>query len=166
MNARTKLLVILSLFALAVSACAPVAAQAGQMTPTSLPSPTMPPAPTSTPVADTPAPTPSAVGTTPDGGGASVITLDYNNQLITMHPNETFLLKLGENYTWDLAIDNQNVISRVKNIAVIRGAQGVYQALQPGKATLTATGDPVCRQSKPACGLPSLIFTLHIEVLQ
>jgi len=159
MNAQTKLLVILSLFVLSMSACAPVAAQAGQTTPTSLPSPT-------TPVADTPAPTASTGGTTPDGGGASVITLDYNNQLITMHPNETFLLKLGEDYTWNIAIDNQSVISRVKNIAVIRGAQGVYQALQPGKATLTATGDPVCRQSKPACGLPSLIFTLHIEVLQ
>jgi hypothetical protein len=107
MNALSKLLVIFSLFALAMSACAPVAAQAGQNTPVTMPSPTTLPVPSATPAANTPTPTVSAGGTHTDGGGANVITLDYNNQLITMHPNETFLLKLGEDYTWDLAIDNR-----------------------------------------------------------
>ncbi len=162
MNALSKLLLTVTLFSLALSACAPAVAQAGQNTPT-IPAATLP-APSSTPVANTPAPT--EVTSAPDGGGASVITLDYNNQLITMHPDETFLLKLGEGYTWDLAIDNMSVISRIPNIAVIRGAQGIYKAHMPGKATLTAQGDPECRQVKPACALPSVSFTLHIEVLK
>jgi len=44
------------------------------------------------------------------------------------------------------------------------GAQGIYLAHKPGTVTMTATGDPACRQSKPACMMPSIIFTLHIEV--
>ena len=62
-------------------------------------------------------------------------------------------------------MDDTSVISRVINIAVVKGAQGVYSTHQAGTATLTATGDPLCRQSKPACMLPSIIFTLHIEVM-
>jgi hypothetical protein len=170
MNALTKLLVTLSLFALALSACAPAVAQAGQNTPTVVnntqPSPTTPPDSSPTPVADTPAPTSYVPTGIPDGGAPNVITLDYNNQLVTLHPDETFLLKLGEGYMWNLAIDDQAVISRIPNISVIRGAQGIYKAHQPGNATLTAQGDPLCRQSKPACGMPSVMFTLHIEVLK
>jgi hypothetical protein len=100
-----------------------------------------------------------------DGGGSNVITLDNNNQLITLHPNETFLLKLSEIYEWDWQIDNQTVASREINIAVIKGAQGVIKAHQSGTATLSASGDPLCRKQKPACGMPSILFTLHIEVL-
>jgi hypothetical protein len=75
-------------------------------------------------------------------------------------------LKLGELYQWNIEIDRPEVVSRVPNIAVIRGAQGVYKANQPGTATLTADGDPLCRQAKPACGMPSRRFTIQVEVLQ
>jgi hypothetical protein len=74
------------------------------------------------------------------------------------------LLKLGEQYDWAVAISDQNVVSRVKNIAVVRGAQGVYDALRAGTVTLTATGDPACRQSQPPCMMPSRVFMVTIVV--
>ncbi len=82
-----------------------------------------------------------------------------------MLSGETFLLDLGMDvYDWRVEIDNQDVLSRVPNIMVIRGAQGIYKAHNPGTATLTAVGDPLCRKSTPACGMPSMIFHLTVIV--
>ncbi|MCZ7381538.1 MAG: hypothetical protein O8C64_08245 [Candidatus Methanoperedens sp.] len=78
--------------------------------------------------------------------------------------DETFLLKLGEGYDWNISIDDQTVISREVNVMVIRGAQGIYRAHKPGRATLTAVGDPTCRQSVPPCGAPSRLFRLNVVV--
>ncbi len=149
MNTHSKIFILLVLAALTLAACAPASVQAGQGTPTPQPSAT-----------------PTSIGSLPDPGFTGTVTLANNNQLITLHVDETFLLKLGEGYQWTINLDNQNVISRVPNIAVVRGAQGIYRAHLPGTATLTASGDPDCRQSVPACAIPSISFTLHIEVLQ
>jgi hypothetical protein len=160
----TKLIPVLALFVLVLAACAPGGALAAESTA----APTVLPVPTGIPTVQN-TPTASIAGGGTDGGGGSstnIITLDNNNQLITLHVGETFLLKLGEVYDWNLNIDDVSVISRVINVMVIRGAQGLYTASQPGKAVLTAQGDPTCRQSKPACMMASIIFTLHIEVLQ
>ncbi len=150
MNTKYKLSILLVLLAMTLAACAPASAQAGQGSPT--------PPPSTTPT--------SVAGGTPDPGSTNVITLADNNGKITLHVDEEFLLKLGEDYQWTINLDNQNVISRIPYISVIRGAQGIYLAHEPGTATLTATGDPLCRQSVPACAIPSLSFTLHIEVIQ
>ena len=149
MNAHSKLFVLFMLFALTLAACAPASVQAGQGTPTSQPSP---------------APTGAAGGGTPDPCTIGNITLANNGQTVSLHVNQTFLLDLGEDYQWDITLDNQKVISRIPYISVIRGAQGVYQAHLPGTATMTVTGDPLCRQSTPTCAIPSVIFTLHIQV--
>ncbi len=92
------------------------------------------------------------------------ITLQDNGKTITLHVGQTVLLKLGEDYQWDIQITDPSVISRVKNIAVIRGAQGIYEALKSGTATLTATGDPVCLNSTPPCLSPSILFMIDIVV--
>ena len=108
-------------------------------------------------------PTAMAATDTPANGQKNV-TIDDRGKTITMNVGESFLLNLGEIYNWDVSVSDQNVLSRVKNIAVIRGAQGVYLAHQPGTITLSATGDPACRQSKPACAMPSLLFTVTVVV--
>jgi len=101
----------------------------------------------------------------PTNAGQLTVTMDDAGKTINLAVGQGFLLKLGEVYTWDLALSDQNVISRVKNIAVIRGAQGVYTANQPGTVTLSASGDPVCRQSKPPCAMASieLEFTFVVK---
>lgn len=173
MNANRSQIYLYAVLILAwmLTACSPIGVQVVQPSPSLTPQPgatqlpSITPLPTDIPTIAVPSNTPVVISPAPGGDASNVITLDNNNQLITLHPGETFLLKLGEIYQWEPVIDNQNVISRVMNVMVIRGAQGLYNAHQAGTATLTATGDPLCRQSKPACGMPSILFTLHIEVL-
>jgi hypothetical protein len=101
---------------------------------------------------------------TPAADGSLTVTLDDQGKTVNMNVGDSFLLKLGEQYNWDIAISDQAVLSRVKNIAVIRGAQGIYDALQAGTVTLSATGDPLCRQSQPACEMPTILFSVKVTV--
>ena len=194
MNRPNRLLIVFLSVMISATACSPnidsgnllatrtgptIVSSATVLAPTELPTqplPTVSPTqglviagiaavPTNTPKRPTLTPTTNPAPVFRDGGPSGTLTLDNNNQLMTLHPGETFLLKLGEIYEWTVEIDHPEFISREVNVAVVKGAQGIYQAHQKGTATMTATGDPLCRQSKPACMLPSRIFTLHIEVL-
>ena len=74
------------------------------------------------------------------------------------------LLKLGEEYTWDISISDMAVLSRVKNVMVIRGAQGLYDTPFAGQSDITATGNPTCLSEKPACAQPSIEFKVTVNV--
>ncbi len=100
----------------------------------------------------------------PDQTSNQIVTLAQNNQEIHLDNGKSFLLKLGNIYNWNIEISNQSVVSRVINIMVINGAQGIYQAHNPGHATLTAQGDPLCLSSTPRCAMPSILFRLDISV--
>lgn len=93
-----------------------------------------------------------------------IITLQDNNNLIHLNKGDSFLLKLGDNFNWNVSIDNQTVVSRVPNVMVIRGAQGIYDAHNTGVAVLTAIGDPLCRLTTPQCEMASVMFRLNIVV--
>lgn len=118
------------------------------------------PAPITTATPELPTPAPTDTSSTDQ----KVVTLVDSGKTITLLVGESFLLKLGDIYNWDISISDQNVVSRVKNVMVILGAQGIYDALKPGTVTMTATGDPQCRQSVPACMMPSILFSLTIVV--
>lgn len=111
----------------------------------------------------------SIIGTVRNSGGSQpqnkIITLADNGKSITLQKGDSFLLKLGEMYNWNIDIDNQTVVSRMVNMMVVRGAQGVYDAHNPGHTILTAVGDPLCRSSVPACGMPSIQFKFDITVV-
>jgi hypothetical protein len=106
----------------------------------------------------------SSPSSTPTAVSTQTVTLADDGLTITLHVGGSFLLKLGEDYTWTPTVDDETIVSRAKGIAVVRGAQGVYDALKVGKTTLTAAGDPVCRQAKPPCGQPSRQFEIQIVV--
>jgi hypothetical protein len=110
--------------------------------------------------------TPLPLTTTPppDTTGQKTITSDDQGKTISLKLGENFLLQLGDEYTWEITVSDPGVVGQVKNIAVIRGAQGVYETLKPGTITLTAAGDPVCRQAKPPCGRPSIQFQVTFVV--
>jgi hypothetical protein len=154
-------------------------------TATGLPSNTEPagsmPAPTSTPggvqiitvvpggtaIGAYPSPQPPSGGTPAAGSSLTSpdqITLADNGATISMHVGETTLLNLGEQYDWNVQVTDQTVLERVKNIAVMRGAQGVYQALKAGRTMLVGAGSPQCLQSKPACAMPSIAFEVTVVV--
>jgi len=95
---------------------------------------------------------------------SKIVTLADNGLTITLQVNETFLLELGEGYDWNITIDDQSIVSRVPNILVVRGAQGIYRAHKEGSSTLTAIGDPVCRETSPPCAAPSREFRINVVV--
>lgn len=95
----------------------------------------------------------------------TIITLNDDGRTVLLHPGDSFLLKLGsDTYAWTVDVDNQAVLSRVINVMVVYGAQGIYKANHPGQAQLTARGNPLCRSSVPMCGMPSRLFTLYVIV--
>ncbi len=95
---------------------------------------------------------------------SQTVTLADNGRTITLNINETFLLKLGEGYDWNITIDDQTIFSRVVNVLVVRGAQGIYIAHKSGSATLTAVGSPECLKSQPPCARPSISFRIFVVV--
>jgi photosystem II stability/assembly factor-like uncharacterized protein len=94
------------------------------------------------------------------------VTLADDGQTFTLHIGQRFLLDLGADYDWTVTVDDPAVVSRVVNVLTIRGSQGLYEAHQPGRTTLSATGDPICRQAQPPCGAPSRMFRLQVVVVQ
>jgi hypothetical protein len=97
----------------------------------------------------------------PEGG----ITLQDNGRTIKMKVGDSVLLNLGANiYDWTVSVDNENVLRMKMGVLVIQGAQGIYDALASGTATLTAAGNPHCLQSNPPCGMPSILFSVTVIV--
>jgi len=99
-----------------------------------------------------------------DSQTTKTVTLEDDGKTIVLKAGEEFLLKLGENFEWDIQIDDQSVVSRVPYIMVVRGAQGVYESHQEGHAVLTGVGNPLCLYSDPPCKIHSILFTLEIQV--
>lgn len=95
---------------------------------------------------------------------AQIVILADDGRTIRLHIGESFLLKLGEGYDWTVTIADQTIVSRVMNVMVVRGAQGLYEARRPGQTTLMGTGDPLCRRAQPPCAMPSRLFRLQIVV--
>ena len=69
--------------------------------------------------------------------GSPSVSLADDGKTISLAVGETFLLALGDG-AWTVDVDNQAVVSRVPNITVVRGAQGVYAAHAAGTAHMTA----------------------------
>ncbi len=97
----------------------------------------VPPSATSAPATSTALP-PTATNEPTDNAPASVTPAD-NGKTITLQVGQRFLLNLGSEDNWDVQIADQSIVSRVVNITVIRGAQGVYEAHAVGETKLTAT---------------------------
>ncbi|MCL4560491.1 MAG: hypothetical protein M1281_07750 [Chloroflexi bacterium] len=164
-QSRLLLVALMSVFMVILAACSSV--PAGSIPPTGG-TPTGG-TPTTYPATAAPTPIPTAVtpstpATTPPASSDLVVTLQDNHQTIHLQVGQTFLLKLGDGFNWNVTVADQSVVSRVVNILVVRGAQGVYKAHQAGSTTLTAVGDPLCRQATPACAAPSILFKIQIEV--
>ena len=118
------------------------------------------------PAAQVASPTPVKVMLTdPATDGGLIVTLADQGQTINMTVGQSFLLKLGADYTWNIAISDESVISRTPRIIPLEhGAQGIYDVNAAGTTTLTAAGDPVCRQATPACSTPSIQFSITVVV--
>lgn len=153
---------LLFIVLLTLAACSPQNAQSGAPTPgPGIISATAVPAGSGNPSQAAPTLAPNTEPTEPSS--FPPVTLADDGRTLNMRVGQTFLLNLGEGYTWQVSVDDTNVLSRKVNVLVIKGAQGIYQANSPGTAKITASGDPLCRQSTPPCMAPSREF--HIQVV-
>lgn len=163
------------LAALALAACSPAAAPGlTAQPPTLVPAASAAPENTATLIpAGSPTPeNPSTVISTPEGTPSAApsepapvtITLANNNQSITLQVGQRFLLQLGDSNRWNVNIDNQDVVSRLVNISVVKGAQGVYEAHRTGNALLSAVGTAVCDPTQGVCSHLAIGFALQITV--
>jgi hypothetical protein len=117
--------------------------------------------PTATGIVQSASPTPISPQSTP---GEPTITLINNRQTVSLQVGQRFLVELGDQYDWEVTSSDPSIVSRVVNIMVVRGAQGVYEAHRSGTTSLTAVGDPPCRKSKPPCEMPSRMFMIQVVV--
>ena len=109
---------------------------------------------------------------TPDPGandpayyyGGLVITIENVGETLAMKRKGSFLLALGERYTWKVENDPPDVITLNPNIVTEPGEQGLFVARRAGKATLRAIGDPACQTDSMPCSHPALLFTISIVV--
>ena len=118
-----------------------------------------------------PRPSPTAQGrdsaspaVVPSPSPGPSVTLSDQDRTVALQVGHRVLVNLGEEFDWTVEIDDPSILSRVPNIAVVRGAQGVYEAHRAGQAVLTASGDPVCRKVQPACAQASRPFRVQIAV--
>jgi hypothetical protein len=102
----------------------------------------------------------------PDESSIRTISLVDNDKVISLKKDERFLLKLGEDYNWDVEINNQTIVSKVINIMVVKGAQGVYESHNLGNAVMTTTGNPICLATSTPCLQPSILLTWNIQVIE
>ena len=151
--------------ALTLAACSPAAAPGlTPQPPTLVPAASAKPENTATVI---PAGSPTleyTPSTVPSEPAPVTITLANNNQSIILQVGQRFLLQLGDSNRWNVNIDNQDVISRLVNISVVKGAQGVYEAHKTGNALLSAVGTPVCDPTQGVCSHLAIGFALQITV--
>jgi len=85
---------------------------------------------------------------------------------------DTFLLNLGAGtyilnkvtYDWTVTIDHPDVIGSSDATTTVLASQGLYTALKPGRATLSAIGVPSCRQTAPVCADSAITFRVTLVV--
>jgi hypothetical protein len=136
---------------------------AGCAVPVAPTAPAPSPLPTSAPAALA-ARLPTAVAVAPPIAVPLTVTLGDDGNALQLNLDQRFLLSLDGYYDWTVTVDDPTIVSRLPGLPGAAGSQGVFQAAAFGQTTLSAVGDPPCRQVKPACGAPSRIFRVTLVV--
>ena len=111
-----------------------------------------------------PPPTPTPTTGAQPTGDTVIVTLADEGSTIRLSVGQKLVLELASGYDWVVSVANHQVLAVAVGAAEPAGSQGVFVAQQGGLTTLTAAGDPLCRKTRPACGAPSLFFSLIISV--
>ena len=107
--------------------------------------------------------TPAPVPTPAPAPQSYTVTNDSMNTTLHLKVGDSFLVNLGDSVNWGVTFNPANIVSLRKGVLVIRGAQGLYNAVAAGTTQLTATGSPVCDPGT-ACPMYARYFTMTIVV--
>lgn len=131
---------------------------------TVVPSPAPSAAPSASPAPRSSAgPTPTPRPTTPPPD-TRTITLANDGSTVHVAIGARVLVKLGTDLVWTVQVANPAVLARVRGVALIVGAQGLYAAVRAGSTLVTATGDAACRTAVPPCMVPTRLFSVTVIV--
>jgi hypothetical protein len=104
----------------------------------------------------------SAQTTTPPAQTIT-ITPDDNGQTFNINVGDRVVVKMGDTLKWTVDLDPQGILVPVPGVGTLaRGVQGIYEAVQPGTVTLTATGRPDC-SSGQVC--PQFIQEVQVTII-
>lgn len=96
--------------------------------------------------------------------GVQTITNADSGTTVNLAAGTHVTLMLDSEHDWTVTVADQTVLTPVAGAVVPPGAQGIYTARTPGQTTLTAVGDPRCRQAQPPCSAPTVRFRVGIVV--
>jgi hypothetical protein len=91
------------------------------------------------------------------------ITPADNGQTYNISVGDRVVVKMGTTLNWTVDVEPPGILVPVPGVGtLIRGVQGIYEAVQPGTATLTATGRPDC-SGGGAC--PQFIQQVQVTIV-
>lgn len=111
-----------------------------------------------------PTPVPTTAATSRPAPDLRTITLADDRATVSVAVGEQVLVKLGTDLIWTVTVADPTVLVRVRGVALIVGAQGLYAAAKAGSTLVTAIGDAACRTAVPPCMVPSRLFSVTIVV--
>jgi hypothetical protein len=111
-----------------------------------------------------PTPLPTTAPTSGHPSDLRTITLADDGATVSVAVGEQVLVKLGTDLVWTVQMTDPTVLVRVRGVALIVGAQGLYAAAKAGSTLVTATGDAACRTAVPPCMVPTRLFSVTVVV--
>jgi hypothetical protein len=100
---------------------------------------------------------------TPATGQTITITPEDNGQTFHINVGDRVVVKMGDTLDWSVDLDPPGILVPVPGVGTLaRGVQGIYEAVQPGTVTLTATGRPYCRSGQ-VC--PQFIQVVQVTII-
>jgi hypothetical protein len=94
--------------------------------------------------------------------GPQIIHLADNGKTYSYTVGQHFVLMLGADYQWTVAMSTPGLFTRLPNAMMMRGMQGTFTATAPGQTTLTAKGVRACPAGKLCTTTAVLSFSITL----
>jgi len=107
-------------------------------------------------------PTPGPSATTVPASGRVILGLSSRGETVTVIQGASIVLAAGSLYVLSHITYNPAVLADAGQTS---DGNPALRAASMGTTTVTATASPRCRQTRPACGLPSLLLTYTVHVV-
>lgn len=104
--------------------------------------------------------------TPPKGAHSLTLTMDDNGKHVLIKQGDLILIALDDTFysKWTIVVADPTILTIIQDATLPLHSQALYKAAQSGQTTLTATGEPKCRNSVPPCQIEPRPFTVQITV--